>query len=138
MVVLSFQSGGTGNPIREWIYVDDVANLMSLALSVNIDSPEPTNLAQQEGASIKESAELIAKAIGFRGDLVFQPQYQDGAPKKIMNAARFQRVFPNYRFCRPLRRYSSDGRLLPECSSLDFGQTGDAQVMHDSEERGII
>ena len=93
-----FPIWGTGSPIREWIYVDDVANLMNLALSAQIDSTKPINLAQQEGASIKASAELIAKAIGYKGDLVFQPQYQDGAPKKILDAAQFQQVFPNYTF----------------------------------------
>ena len=93
-----FPVWGTGQPVREWIYVDDAAKLMTRAIQTPIESLQPINLAQQTGTSIRESAELIAKAIGFEGRLIFQPEYQDGAPKKIMDAQRFRQVFPNYTF----------------------------------------
>ncbi|MBP0019591.1 MAG: NAD-dependent epimerase/dehydratase family protein [Cyanobacteria bacterium SBLK] len=93
-----FPIWGTGKPIREWIYIDDVAKLMTLALHTPIELIRPLNLAQQWGISIKELAESIAREIGFRGELVFQPEYQDGAPKKIMDARYFRQVFPHYQF----------------------------------------
>ena len=93
-----FPVWGTGKPIREWIYIDDVAKLMSLALHASIAPIQPLNFAQQQGVSIQESAESIARAVGFQGNLVFQTEYCDGAPKKILDARRFRQVFPDYQF----------------------------------------
>ncbi|MEM7553972.1 MAG: NAD-dependent epimerase/dehydratase family protein [Cyanobacteria bacterium P01_A01_bin.84] len=93
-----FEIWGTGAPIREWIYIKDVTELFKRALSLNLDLTYPINLAQQQGYSIRESAELIAKAVGFKGKLVFRTDYQDGAPKKILDAQQFRQVFPKYEF----------------------------------------
>lgn len=93
-----FPIWGTGKPIREWIYVDDVSRLMELALSANILSTQPINFAQKKGLSIKQSAELIAQAVGFKGRLVFQTEYQDGAPKKILDNRLFEQTFSDYQF----------------------------------------
>ncbi|MDJ0737771.1 MAG: NAD-dependent epimerase/dehydratase family protein [Nostocaceae cyanobacterium] len=109
-----FEIWGTGVPVREWIYVDDVAELFKRALKLNLDLTYPVNLAQQKGYSIRESAELIAKAIGFKGELVFRTDYQDGAPKKILDAQQFRQVFPSYNFmdhyegiCKTVEYYKS-------------------------------
>lgn len=93
-----FEIWGTGLPIREWIYVDDVAELFKRALTLNRDLTYPVNFAQQQGYSIKESAELIAKAVGFTGKLVFRTDFQDGAPKKILDASQFRQIFPEFQF----------------------------------------
>jgi nucleoside-diphosphate-sugar epimerase len=50
------------------------------------------------GYTIRESAELIAQAVGFQGQLVFHSDYPDGATRKIMNTHLFQEVFANYQF----------------------------------------
>jgi GDP-L-fucose synthase len=94
----TFEIWGSGTPIREWIYVEDVANLLSLAIDRNLELQEPLNLAQGQGYSIRESAVMIAQAIGFQGEIVFQPDYPDGAARKIMDTHRFQQIFGNYQF----------------------------------------
>lgn len=94
----TFEIWGSGTPIREWIYVEDVANLLSLAIDHNLELREPLNLAQGQGYSIRESAVMIAQAIGFRGEIVFRNDYPDGAARKIMDTHRFQQFFGNYRF----------------------------------------
>jgi GDP-L-fucose synthase len=94
----TFEIWGSGTPIREWIYVEDVANLLSLAIDRNLELQEPLNLAQGQGYSIRESAVMIAQAIGFRGEIVFRNDYPDGAARKIMDTHRFQQFFGNYRF----------------------------------------
>lgn len=96
-----FEIWGTGKPIQEWIYVADVAEILKIALSLDLDLIYPVNIAQQQGYSIQESAELIAKAVNFKGKLVFQSEYQDGAPKKILDARRFRTIFPDYKFTDP-------------------------------------
>ncbi len=93
-----FEIWGTGKPIREWIYIQDVVNLLTQALSLDIDLLNPVNLAQKQGYSIQASAELIARAIAFPGQLVFRAEYQDGATQKIMDDQQFKRVFPGYQF----------------------------------------
>ncbi len=94
----TFEIWGSGQPIREWIYVEDVAKLLALAIDRNLSLDEPLNLAQGKGYTIRESAVLIAQAIGFKGELVFRKDYTDGAPKKIMNPQQFQQVFADYQF----------------------------------------
>jgi GDP-L-fucose synthase len=94
----SFEIWGSGTPIREWIYVEDVAKLLALGIERDLVLQEPLNLAQGKGYTIRESAESIAQAVGFRGELVFRNDYPDGAPRKIMDTQRFQQVFGNYRF----------------------------------------
>jgi GDP-L-fucose synthase len=64
----------------------------------NFSFPEPLNLAQGKGYAIRESAELIAEAVGFKGEIVFRTDYPDGAPRKIMDNQRFNQFFPNYQF----------------------------------------
>jgi GDP-L-fucose synthase len=94
----TFEVWGTGRPIREWIYVEDVAKLLTLAIDRNIARQEPLNLAQGKGYTIRESAELIAHAIGFQGKLIFRKDFPDGAARKIMNTRQFREVFKDYQF----------------------------------------
>lgn len=93
-----FEIWGSGTPIREWIYVKDVAKLLTLSIDRNLALQEPLNLAQGKGYTIRESAESIAQAIGFKGKLVFRTDYPNGAARKIMNPYRFQQVFDRYEF----------------------------------------
>jgi GDP-L-fucose synthase len=93
-----FAVWGTGTPIREWIYIDDVVALLTKALRLDLDLLCPVNLAQKRGYSIRESAELIAKAIGFKGEIVFRAEHQDGAAQKILCDRRFRSIFPDYQF----------------------------------------
>lgn len=93
-----FEIWGTGKPLREWGYVDDMAHILARGLTLEADLTYPVNIAQNRGYSIGESAALIAKAIGYRGQLVFNPKYQDGAPRKILDDRRFRALFPDFRF----------------------------------------
>jgi len=93
-----FEIWGTGRPIREWIYIDDVCAIMLNALKLKESVIEPVNIAQGKGFSIAETAGCIAKSVGYDGDLVFNTKYQDGAAIKILGNRRFVQVFEGYRF----------------------------------------
>jgi GDP-L-fucose synthase len=93
-----FEIWGTGAPVREWGYIDDVAEILKLGLTVEQDLIYPVNMAQNHGYSIKESAEKIAEAIGYGGMLVFNANYQDGAPRKVLDDKRFRVLFPDFKF----------------------------------------
>ena len=93
-----FEICGTGNPVREWAYIKDVANVLIKGLTINGDLIYPVNMAQNKGYSIKESAEFIAEAVGFEGNLVFNSKYQDGAPIKVLDDKKFRTIFRDYAF----------------------------------------
>jgi GDP-L-fucose synthase len=95
---LSFEIWGTGKPVREWGYIDDMVSIMMTGLDSDLDLIYPINVAQNKGYSVAETAKLIAKAIGYRGELVFNPAYQDGAPRKVLDDQRFRTLFPAYKF----------------------------------------
>lgn len=93
-----FEIWGTGKPLREWGYVDDMAAVLGRAVDLDADLTYPVNIAQNRGYSIRESAEAIAKAIGFSGRLVFNTKYQDGAMRKILDDRKFRALFPDFKF----------------------------------------
>lgn len=78
---------GTGNPVREWLYVDDCAEAIYRSL-VSLNTIEPINLGCGKGISIKDLALLIAEIVGYRGEIIFDTSKPDGAPYKVMDVTR--------------------------------------------------
>lgn len=97
----TFEVWGSGRPIREWVYVEDAAAILTAALSWPEPRPEPINIAQNHGYTIAESARMIARAIGYQGTLTFNTRYPDGDAQKIMHNGNFRRLFPTFRFTEP-------------------------------------
>jgi GDP-L-fucose synthase len=93
-----FEVWGSGKPVREWGYIDDITEIMSRALEINADLVYPVNIAQNHGATIRESAEAVKDAVGYTGELWFNTNYEDGAPRKVLDDRRFRTLFPDYRF----------------------------------------
>ncbi len=93
-----FEIWGSGKPIREWIYVDDVTSILKRALSMGGDFLYPVNLARNKGYSILETAQLIAEAVGFKGEITLRPEMQDGDPMKVMDDGEFRKRFPDFKF----------------------------------------
>ena len=95
----TFEIWGTGKPIREWLYVEDLARVLADAVTMDAELLEPVNIGQNRGHSIRELAEIIAQAVGYEGELTYNTSYQDGAPKKVMDDAKFKTLFPDFQFC---------------------------------------
>ncbi len=93
----TFEIWGTGSPVREWIFIKDAVNILIKALSLD-EIIYPVNIAQNKGYSIKESAEYIKQLLDFKGQLVFNTKFQDGAPIKILDDEKFRLLFPGYIF----------------------------------------
>ena len=88
---------GTGKPVREWAYIDDFVN--ALYMAKNLDNViYPLNIGQQKGYSIADSAMMIKEEMGYEGEIVFDTQYQDGDPVKIMSKQRFQEKYPDFKW----------------------------------------
>jgi len=88
---------GTGNPIREWAYVDDFISVLVNAIEIN-HLEYPVNVGQEMGYSIAESARMIQKALEFEGEILFDTTKMDGDPIKIMSNKKFKNLFPGFEF----------------------------------------
>lgn len=90
---------GTGNPIREWIYMEDVAQLIkSILITNNYDLPSYLNIAQNNGISILDSVKLIATKLNFNGSIVNDLTKSDGDPVKVLDDTIFRMYFPDFSF----------------------------------------
>ena len=78
---------GTGNPRREFLHVDDLADACYFLLE-NYDSPEIVNIGCGEDVTIREVAEIVCEAVGFKGDLVFDTSKPDGTPRKLLDMSK--------------------------------------------------
>lgn len=73
---------GTGTPLREFIYVDDMA-AACVFLMGNYDGEQHINIGTGEEVSIRELAETIKEVVGFKGELIFNTDMPDGTPRKL-------------------------------------------------------
>lgn len=78
---------GTGQPRREFLHVDDMADAC-LFLLRNYDSPEIINVGCGEDITIRELGELICEVVGFKGELTFDASKPDGTPRKLLDVSR--------------------------------------------------
>ena len=76
---------GSGSPLREFMYVDDLADAIKYVISNNIDH-ELLNVGSGEEISIKSLAELISEIVGYKGDLIFDSSMPDGNPRKLLDS----------------------------------------------------
>lgn len=87
---------GTGKPMREFLYVDDMADasihVMEMNKSIYDNNTEPMlshiNVGSGVDCTIKELVETVARVVGFEGIIKFDATKPDGAPRKLMNVSR--------------------------------------------------
>ena len=75
---------GSGQPRREFLYVDDMADACVFVMESNIDL-SLINLGTGEDVTIHELAEVVMNVVGFGGDIVFDSSKPDGTPRKLLN-----------------------------------------------------
>ena len=80
---------GTGKPKREFLHVDDLAEGILHVLRLD-DPPDWVNIGYGEDLPIGELAQLIAKTVGYQGELVFDSTKPDGIPRKLMDNTLLQ------------------------------------------------
>ncbi len=78
---------GTGTPLREFLYIDDLAEAC-LFLLERYSEPGPINVGSGEEVSILQLARMIAQVVGFQGSLVWDKSRSDGTPRKICDSQR--------------------------------------------------
>jgi GDP-L-fucose synthase len=83
---------GTGEPSREFLYVDDAARALLLAAE-SYDSSEPVNIGTGTETKIRELAETISEIVGFEGESVWDTSRPDGQPKRYLDVSRARDAF---------------------------------------------
>lgn len=78
---------GTGTPLREFLFVDDLADAL-IFLMKEYNSPEIINVGTGKDLSIKDLSYLIKEIIGYEGEIVFDHSKPDGTPKKQLDVSK--------------------------------------------------
>ncbi len=94
-----FICSGSGKPLRQFIYSEDLAKLIIWALN-NYNSIEPIifSVDESDEISIKDLVYLIANKIGYNGKIIFDISKSDGQYKKTASNKKLKEYLPNYKF----------------------------------------
>lgn len=96
---------GTGNPRREFLYIDDLAEALLLLMNI-YDGNEIINIGSGTDLTIKALAYSIACVVDYRGDLVFDDSKPDGTPRKLLDVSKLKSLGwePKVKFLDGLRK----------------------------------
>jgi GDP-L-fucose synthase len=83
---------GDGAPTREYLYVDDCVDGL-VAAAEHYDGAEPVNLGTGVETSIRETADVVAKEVGFTGRIVWDTSMPNGQPRRSLDASRARELF---------------------------------------------
>ena len=78
---------GTGQPMREFLYVDDLADACVFLMEQGYDGPL-VNIGTGTDVTIRELAETVMQVVGFEGRIVFDDSKPDGTPRKLLDVSR--------------------------------------------------
>ncbi len=82
---------GTGTPVREFLYVDDLADAC-LFLMNTYDDGKIVNIGTGIGITIQELAMKISEVVGYTGEIVFDRSKPDGTPMKINDVSYLEKL----------------------------------------------
>ena len=80
---------GTGTPLREFLYVDDLAEACVYLMN-HYSGNETVNLGSGKEVSIKELTELVAKVVGYKGTIKWDTTKPDGTPRKLLDVSKLE------------------------------------------------
>lgn len=80
---------GTGTPLREFLYADDLADACVHLMERGYDGPL-VNIGTGSDLTIRALAETVCRVVGFQGRLVFDASKPDGTPRKLMDVSRLK------------------------------------------------
>lgn len=87
---------GDGTPLREFLYVDDLADLCVFLMN-NYSGNEPVNAGTGKELSIRELTELVAKVIGYEGEIHWDTNKPNGTPRKLLDVSKVSNLGWTYK-----------------------------------------
>ena len=85
--VKSVTCWGDGSPLREFMYVDDLADLCVFLMN-NYSGNETVNAGTGKELTIKELTDLVAKVVGYEGEILWDPSKPNGTPRKLLDVSK--------------------------------------------------
>lgn len=82
---------GSGSPLREFLYVDDLAEAVLFAIENKLSKPI-YNIGSGTDLSINDLSKLIKKCIGYRGKIIWDNSMPDGTPRKLLDSSKFNKI----------------------------------------------
>ena len=82
---------GDGSPLREFLYVDDLANLCVFLMN-NYSGNETINAGTGKEISIKDLTELVAKVVGYEGIIKWDTSRPNGTPRKLLDVSKAEKM----------------------------------------------
>lgn len=86
---------GTGKPLREFLYVDDLADACVYLMNT-YSGNETVNLGTGKELTIKELTELVAKVVGYEGEIKWDASKPDGTPRKLLDVSKLEKLGWHY------------------------------------------
>ena len=86
-----FEVWGTGNPLREFLYVDDLADAIFFIIKNDV-TVKLINIGSGEEVSIKQLVNLLQKTIDYKGEISFNTKYPDGNPRKLLDSKKINEL----------------------------------------------
>ena len=83
---------GDGSPTREFLYVEDAAEGI-VAAAEKYDSPAPVNLGRGEEVPIRKLAEVVARAVDYTGEIIWNTAMPNGQPRRMLDVTRASNEF---------------------------------------------
>ena len=83
-----FEVWGTGTPLREFLFIDDLASAIEFIIVNNVD-PGLYNIGSNQEVTIKSLVENVKDVINFPGEIVFDETKPDGNPRKLLDSSKF-------------------------------------------------
>ena len=87
---------GTGTPMREFLYVDDLADACVYLMS-SYDESEIVNIGTGEDITIKDLAYLVKEVVDFQGEIYFNTDMPDGTPRKLLDVSKLKELGWTYK-----------------------------------------
>jgi GDP-L-fucose synthase len=84
--------GGTGNPRREFLFVDDLAEALVFLMNNYDDCKEHINVGVGEDISIKELVNLLKEIVDYDGKILWNVDYPDGTPQKLLDVSKINKL----------------------------------------------
>jgi GDP-L-fucose synthase len=82
---------GTGSPLREFLYVDDLAEAC-VFLMENYSESNHINVGYGDDITIKQTSEIVCDVVGYEGEIVWDTSKPDGTPRKVMDSSRIKNM----------------------------------------------
>lgn len=83
-----FEVWGTGTPLREFLFIDDLASAIEFIIVNNVD-PGLYNIGSNQEVTIKSLVENVKDVVNFPGEIVFDKTKPDGNPRKLLDSSKF-------------------------------------------------